>query len=121
MLARSLLPYLNTASRLVASGIATGAALSLFFLMLNAQPRRSSRANTSLWASAGLALAVSLSVLLRTIYYGLDYSLTPSGGGRISWASCSPACSFNWNRAVNRAKRKKLAASRLPSWGYSSF
>ncbi|MGB8212052.1 MAG: hypothetical protein WCE68_00705, partial [Anaerolineales bacterium] len=80
LLARSLLPYLNTASRLVASGIATGAALSLFFLMLNAQPRRSSWANTGLWASAGLALAVSLSVLLRTIYYGLDYSLTPSGG-----------------------------------------
>ena len=77
---RAMLPYLNTANRMVAAGFATGSALSLFFLLLNANPRGEPDSRTGLSGSAGLALAVSLSVLLRTVDYGIDYSLTPSGG-----------------------------------------
>ena len=35
-----------------------------------------------LWISAGVALAVGFSVFLRTMYYGLDFSLLPEG----AWA-----------------------------------
>ena len=80
VVARSLLPYVNTANRMLAAGVATGAALSLFFLLLTAKPRGETQSRTGLWGSAGLALAVSLSVLLRTVYFGLDYSLTVAGG-----------------------------------------
>ncbi len=79
-IARSVFPYLLTADRMVASGLATGAALSLFLLLLGTSPRREVAAQTGRWASAGLALAVGVSVLLRTVYFGLDYSLTPAGG-----------------------------------------
>jgi endonuclease/exonuclease/phosphatase family metal-dependent hydrolase len=78
--ARSLMPYLNTANRMMAAGLATGASLSLFFLLLNVRPRSEPATRTGLWGSAGLALAVGLSVLLRTIGFGLDYSLVPAGG-----------------------------------------
>jgi endonuclease/exonuclease/phosphatase family metal-dependent hydrolase len=79
-LSRGLLPYLDTANRMLASGIATAAVISLFLLMLSAQPRATRHLHFGLWASAGLALAVGLSVLLRTVYFGLDYSLNPAGG-----------------------------------------
>ena len=78
--ARGLLAWLNTADRLLAAGFATAAALSLFFLLLGAQPKGGRHSQTGRWGSAGLALAVSLSVLLRTVDYGIDYSLTPAGG-----------------------------------------
>jgi endonuclease/exonuclease/phosphatase family metal-dependent hydrolase len=72
--ARGLTPYLNTVNRLTASGIATAASLSLFFLLITSQLafRR--------WAPAGLALAVGLSALLRTAGHGIEFSLTPAGG-----------------------------------------
>src|SRR5512136_1760772 len=39
LLTRGLTPYLNTASRVLISGIATGAVLSLFFLVFAAKPK----------------------------------------------------------------------------------
>ena len=80
LLSRGAMPYLDTASRLLASGIATGAVISLFLLLLGSQPKAAKSARAGLSTAAGLALAVSLSVLLRTAYSGLDYSLTPAGG-----------------------------------------
>ena len=80
LLSRGLLPYLDTANRMLASGFATAAAISLFLLLLEARPRGAIHSRLGLWTSAGLALAVCLSVLLRTTYFGLDYSLTPAGG-----------------------------------------
>jgi len=80
LLSRGLLPYLDTANRMIASGLATGTVISLFLLLLGTQPRRATHSHLGLWASAGLGLAVSLSVLLRTVYFGLDYSLAPAGG-----------------------------------------
>jgi len=79
-LARGLTPYLDTLGRMLASGIGTGAALILFSFLVLAKPKDGDRAQVGLWMSAGLALAVTLSVFLRTVNYGIDYSLTPAGG-----------------------------------------
>jgi endonuclease/exonuclease/phosphatase family metal-dependent hydrolase len=74
LISRGLTPYLNTANRLTASGIATAVSLSLFFLLIFTQP------SVGRWAPAGLALAVGLSTLLRTVGHGIEFSLTPAGG-----------------------------------------
>ena len=71
---RGLTPYLSTPNRLVASGIATLASLSLFFLLITSQP------TFSRWVPAGMALAVGLSTLLRAVGQGIEYSLIPAGG-----------------------------------------
>ena len=72
-ISRGLIPYLSTSNRLLASGIATAACLSLFFLLIT------TRSSVDRWVSAGLALAVSLSTLLRAVGHGIEYSLTPAG------------------------------------------
>ena len=74
LISRGLTPYLNTANRLTASGIATAVSLSLFFLLISTKP------SIGRWASVGLALAVGLSTLLRTVGHGIEFSLTPAGG-----------------------------------------
>ncbi len=79
-LTRGILPYLKTAQQVLISGLATFAVLSLFFLLLNAKPKGETRSQTGAWASLGLALALGLSVFLRTTGLGLDYSLVPAGG-----------------------------------------
>ena len=78
--ARGMLPFLDTNNRLVAAGLATGASFGLFLLMLITQLRRETGAPTGQLGAAGLAMAVSLSVLLRTVNHGVEYSLTPTGG-----------------------------------------
>ncbi len=79
-LARGLTPYLNTLGRMLASGIGTGAGLMLFPYLMIAKAKYDSNSSASQWISAGLALAIGLSVFLRTMNYGLDYSLLPEGG-----------------------------------------
>jgi endonuclease/exonuclease/phosphatase family metal-dependent hydrolase len=79
-LARGLTPYLDTLGRMLASGIGTGAALLLFTFLLTTRPKDSAHDRLGLWAAAGLALGVVLSVFLRTLNYSIDYSLTPAGG-----------------------------------------
>ena len=71
---RGLTPYLNTTNRLTASGIATAASISLFFLLISRWPAQGR------WAPAGLALAVGLSTLIRTAGHGIEFSLTNTGG-----------------------------------------
>ncbi|MFN2299998.1 MAG: endonuclease/exonuclease/phosphatase family protein [Anaerolineales bacterium] len=77
--ARGVLPYVDTTGRMLASGCATFAVLSLIFL-LPAAMGGESRGKAGLRASAGLGLAVCLSVLLRAAGRGIEYSLTPAGG-----------------------------------------
>jgi endonuclease/exonuclease/phosphatase family metal-dependent hydrolase len=77
-IARGLTPYLGTSNRMLASGIAAAASLSLLFLLI------ATRQSISRPASAGLALAVATSVLLRTAGHGIDYSLM-SVGGWVGW------------------------------------
>jgi endonuclease/exonuclease/phosphatase family metal-dependent hydrolase len=91
-LARGLLPYLNSANRVLASGLGTFAALSLFFLLIGAKTKGEKRDQTGLWISAGLALAVSLSALLRTVDHGIEYSLTPVGG----WSGWALGLLLGW-------------------------
>jgi endonuclease/exonuclease/phosphatase family metal-dependent hydrolase len=79
-LARGVTPYLDTLGQMLASGAGVGAALLLFPLLASAKPKGETRLPAGLWIAAGLALAVCLSVLLRTLNYSIDYSLTPSGG-----------------------------------------
>ena len=79
-LARGLTPYLNTLGRMLASGIGTGTALMLLPFLIAAGTKDKSSFGNSLWLSAGFALAIGISVFLRTVNYGLDYSLLPEGG-----------------------------------------
>ena len=76
---RGMLPYLDTFPRMLAAGVACGAALLLIPVMLVTypQPRKGSR---WLIPAQGLALAVGISVLLRTLNYTIDLSLTGDYG-----------------------------------------
>lgn len=76
---RGILPLFKVAPRMFISGLGTFAVISLFFLLLRALPQGDSRRRIGLWGAAALALAISLSVLLRTAYHGVEYSLTPAG------------------------------------------
>ena len=83
-LARGLTPYLNTLGRMLTSGVGTGAALMLFPFLITAKTKEDSSEYSSLWISAGLALAIGFSAFLRTVNYGLDYSLH-SEGSWVGW------------------------------------
>jgi endonuclease/exonuclease/phosphatase family metal-dependent hydrolase len=78
-LTRCALPYLKVLLRLIDSGLSVFAVVSLFFLLMRTLPLDEDREKISLWAGVGFALAVSLSVLLRTVYHGVEYSLAPAG------------------------------------------
>ncbi|MCL4270590.1 MAG: endonuclease/exonuclease/phosphatase family protein [Anaerolineales bacterium] len=78
-MARGLLPNLNTADRMLAAGLSTFASLSLLLLLLKANLTSDVESRIDLWSAAGLGLAVGLSVLLRTVGDGLEYSLIPAG------------------------------------------
>lgn len=80
LIARGVTPYLNTSTRMLASGLGVGSVLILFALLLGAKPKGEPQSQTGRWISAGLALAVALSVLLRTLNFSIDYSLTLAGG-----------------------------------------
>ena len=80
LITRGALPYLNVFPRMLVSGLGVCAVVSLFFLLLRRLPKDENRKKIGLWAGAGLALAISLSVLLRNIYRGVEYSLAPAGG-----------------------------------------
>lgn len=83
-LSRGLVPYLDTLGRMLASGIGLGAALCLLPILLTARlPGSASRLPAS-WIAAGFALSLALSVLLRTVNFGLDASLFIEGGW-VSW------------------------------------
>ncbi len=78
LVSRGVTPYLGTTGRLLSAGIATAASFSLFFLLVT------SIFPVSQVASSGLALAVALSSLVRTLGHGVELSLTPAGGW-IGW------------------------------------
>ncbi|MES0361179.1 MAG: endonuclease/exonuclease/phosphatase family protein [Anaerolineales bacterium] len=79
VIGRGVIPYLGTYERMIAAGIACGAALVLIPIMLVTypEPRKGSR---WLIPAQGLALAVGLSVLLRTLNFTIDISMTSTYG-----------------------------------------
>ena len=83
ILGRGVIPYLDTFSRMLAAGVSTGAALILIPILLITypQPRQGSR---WLIPAQGLALGIGLSVLLRTLNFTIDLSLTREFGW-IGW------------------------------------
>ena len=101
ILSRGAILYLTTSGRLFASGAGTGISLLLFPVLFTAKAKGEARPQTGLLASAGLALAVGLSVLLRTLNYSLDYSLSPSGawtGWLLGLALGWTLTRLNWER-----------------------
>ena len=93
---RGLTPYLSTANRLTASGIATAVSFGVFFLLLTSYPAAARQ------APAGLALAVGLSTLLRTAGHGIEFSLTPAG----SWAGWALGLLLGISLALSDLKRE---------------
>lgn len=80
LFARGILPYLNVAPRMLVSGLGVFAVVSLFFLLLRVLPQGDPRQRIGSYGGAALALAIGLSVLIRTAYHGVEYSLVPAGG-----------------------------------------
>jgi endonuclease/exonuclease/phosphatase family metal-dependent hydrolase len=79
VIGRGVIPYLGTFERMIAAGVASGAALVLIPILLVTypEPRKGSR---WLIPAQGLALAVGLSVLLRTLNFTIDISMTSTYG-----------------------------------------
>jgi endonuclease/exonuclease/phosphatase family metal-dependent hydrolase len=106
LIGRGIVPYLNTFPRMLAAGMATGAGLILIPVMLVTypQPRLGSR---WLIPSQGLAFAVGFSVLLRTVNYTIDLSLTYDYGW-IGWLLGIllglTLTQFKWDRAPQMPK-----------------
>jgi endonuclease/exonuclease/phosphatase family metal-dependent hydrolase len=79
-LTRTALPYLKVFPRLIVSGLSVLTVVSLFFLLLRSLPVDETRKRLGVWAGAGFGLAIALSVLLRTVFHGVEFSLAPAGG-----------------------------------------
>ena len=77
--ARGLLASLDTNGKLLASGLGTAFSLGLFPYLVKLGKSEKFPGNQSGVASFGLSLALITSVMLRSIYYGFDYSLTENG------------------------------------------
>lgn len=80
ILARGITPYLNTGGRLLSSGIGLGTCLLLLPSLLLASNQTKQPISKGTWLAIGLAFSTLLSILFRTAYAGLDYSLFPAGG-----------------------------------------
>ncbi|HBG74039.1 MAG: hypothetical protein A2X25_08425 [Chloroflexi bacterium GWB2_49_20] len=78
-LARGLTPGLDTNGRMLVSGLGTAASLCLFPSLVSARSKPDVFSRSGTWAALGLALAVALSTMLRTMNSSIDYSLTPAG------------------------------------------
>lgn len=87
IIARSLLPYLITTHQVLAAGLGILACINLIFILARAKKYDEANWDMGYWASLGFALAIGMSVFLRTVEHGLDYSLT-SYGGWVGWVLC---------------------------------
>jgi len=76
---RGVAPYLDTSMRMLAAGIGTAGAL-LLIPLLYTRFHDADDPNPWLAPAQGLALGVGLSILLRTVNYTFDFSLTAAGG-----------------------------------------
>lgn len=79
LVGRGMIPYLDTSSRMVAAGVASAAGLILLPLMLVTY-RNQDEDGAWMIPAQGLGLAVGISVLLRTLNYTIDPTLTGDFG-----------------------------------------
>ncbi len=110
LIARGLLPYLNTSDRMLAAGLGTVAAATLLFLLLTARPGGANASQLGIWGAAGLGLAVTLSVFLRAIGHGLEYSLIPAGawlGWGLGLLLAIAVLSLDWGTTIPVARSGK--------------
>lgn len=77
--ARGTIPFLNTNPRMLVSGIGTAASLCIFLVLITYKPRFESEWPVGYFSAGGMALAICLSAMLRTINSGIDYSLSIDG------------------------------------------
>lgn len=106
---RGLLPYLDTFPRMISAGVSSGAGLLLIPIMLVTYPQ-SNQKDRWLIPAQGLALAVGLSVLLRTLNFTLDLSLTRDYGwiGWVLGATLGLTLSqYRWDSASEQQKSGK--------------
>jgi len=73
------LPTLNTNGRMLVSGIGTALSLGLFPFLLNTREIEGKSGSQGFSASLGLALTLIISIMLRSLNSGIDYSLTMKG------------------------------------------
>ena len=83
LVGRGVVPYLATGDQMLAAGISCAAGLILLPLMLVTYREESEQAHWVIPAQ-GLALAIGISVLMRTLNYTLDPTLTTTYGW-IGW------------------------------------
>jgi endonuclease/exonuclease/phosphatase family metal-dependent hydrolase len=79
ILSRGMLPTLNTNGRMLVSGIGTALSLGLFPFLLNTREIEGKSGSQGFSASLGLALTLIISIMLRSLNSGIDYSLTMKG------------------------------------------
>ena len=84
LLARGSTPGLDTDGRMLVSGIGTAACLCLLPVLVTARVNKEKFFASGMFAALGLALAIAISVMLRTMNSSIDYSLTPAGSW-IGW------------------------------------
>jgi endonuclease/exonuclease/phosphatase family metal-dependent hydrolase len=108
---RAATPWLSTNGRLFTAGMAMGSALMLMPFLFRARIKGKTTAQTGEEAAAGLALAAAVSVLLRTINFSVDYSLTPDG----AWSGWILGLVFAW--ALTRLEWKFEPAPRNKTKG----
>ena len=87
ILARLITPSLGTSARLFSTGMAVGLGLLVMPFLFSARMKGTTENPLGFTASTGLALAVALSIFLRTINFSVDYSLT-SAGAWAGWVLC---------------------------------
>ena len=113
LMGRGLIPYLETTNRMIAAGAASAAGLILLPLMLVTY-RSQDEEGVWLIPAQGLALAVGISVLLRTLNYTIDPTLTGSFGW-IGWLLCIgfglTLLYFKWEPAENTPEPVKGVTS----------
>lgn len=76
----SLLPYLKTGNRVIASGLAVFGILTFSFLLFKRESQKGTFQSNWVMGRCWSDLGVGFSEFLRTRGYGLDLSLTHAGG-----------------------------------------
>jgi endonuclease/exonuclease/phosphatase family metal-dependent hydrolase len=111
-ISRGITPYLSTSNRLISSGFATAFSFSLFFMLL------AIKSTTARYASAGLALSVALSALLRAVGHGLEFSLTAAGSW-VGWVFeiILGLCMAFTDLKPETSEKAKGGNRTLPIWG----